>query len=320
MWRIVIILVCFSIFKDKSFAQVIDYTSTFKSHENKLLRLHFDNDYFTQTDRYYSDGLTLEFLHPILKKSPLNHLLIKSKVSECRYGIAFSAFYYTPTDFLTQTILYGDRPFCGNITLSNFITSTDTIRKRMITSIITLGIIGQGAGGKETQTSVHRWLNNLLPEGWDNQIRNDIILNYQINYEKRIWANRNNFLLNACTEITAGTHTNKIKTGLNFMIGKFNNPYESISHVKKKFRWHLYGRCQPALVIYDATLQGGMFDTKSPYIISADQIKRFTAQGDYGIVMTIKKIYLEYCQSILTKEFNTGKYHRWGGIRIGMSW
>lgn len=319
MWRIAIILICFCSFKNKSFAQVIDYSSTFKSHDNKLLRLHFDNDYFTQTDRYYTDGLTLEFLHPILKKSPFNYLLLKSRGSEYRYGIAFSIFCYTPTSISTENILYGDRPFCGNITFSNFITSKDTIKQRLITSIITLGIIGQGAGAKETQTSVHRLLNNILPVGWNNQIRNDIILTYQLNYEKRICQSRNNFLLNGCSEIIAGTHNDKIKAGLNFMFGNFKDPYRSSQYTKKKIHWYLYGKCQPALVLYDATLQGGMFDKKSPYTIAADQIKRLTAQGDYGIVMTIKKIYLEYCQSILTKEFNTGKYHRWGGIRIGVS-
>jgi hypothetical protein len=160
----------------------------------------------------------------------------------------------------------------------------------------------------------------VLPEGWDNQIRNDLILNYQINYEKKIYGRKNNFLLNACSEIIAGTHTNKIKAGLNFMWGNFNNPNENMSFPKKKIQWYLYGRCQPGLVIYDATLQGGMFNKKNPYTIPANQIKRFTLQGDYGIVMTIKKIYLEYCQSIITKEFQTGKYHRWGGIRVGVCW
>lgn len=58
-----------------AYSQVIDYTSTFKSQSNKLLRLHFDNDYFTKTDKYYTEGITLEFLHPSLKESPINFFI-----------------------------------------------------------------------------------------------------------------------------------------------------------------------------------------------------------------------------------------------------
>ncbi len=176
-----------------------------------------------------------------------------------------------------------------------------------------------GAGAEEIQIKVHQWLNNILPVGWDNQIRNDFILNYKIKYEKQITASRNNFLLNGCAEISAGTHTNNLKAGLNFMFGNYINPYCKSEDSKKKIQYYLYGKCQPALVIYDATLLGGMFNKNNPYTIAANEIKRLTIQGDYGIVMVIKKIYLEYCQSILTKEFNTGKYHRWGGVRIGVS-
>lgn len=318
MRRVAFIFSVLFILNKISFSQLIDYYSTFKSHSNKLFRLHFDNDYFTKTDRYYTNGITLEFLHPVLKKSPLNCLLIKSTLSEYKYGLVFSIFCYTPTSVTTQNILYGDRPFCGNITLSSFISSKDTLKQRLITSVMTVGIIGQGAGGKETQTGIHRLLNNILPEGWDNQIRNDVILNYKLNYEKKLlWAG-NHFLLNACGEINAGTHSDNIKAGINFMTGKFIDPYESKVKLTKKINWYFYARCQTALIIYDATLQGGLFDKKSPYTIPSAEINRFTLQSDYGLVMIFKKIYLEYCQSFLTKEFNTGKNHRWGGIRIGV--
>ena len=57
-------------------------------------------------------------------------------------------------------------------------------------------------------------------------------------------------------------------------------------------------------------MQGGLFNRSSPYTIAADAINRFSFQADYGLVINYKKIYLEYCQSILTKEFNTGHFHR----------
>ena len=127
-------------------------------------------------------------------------------------------------------------------------------------------------------------------------------------------------LLNIASDIKLGTHTDNLKAGFNFMAGNFNDPYQPayITHNKrKKIRYYLYGQVQPGIMFYDATLQGGLFNRSSPYTIPASEIKHFTIQADYGIVMSFRKIYLEYRQSILTKEFSTGHYHRWGGISIG---
>ena len=104
------------------------------------------------------------------------------------------------------------------------------------------------------------------------------------------------------------------------MAGNFTDPYKSNNRTKKeikKFRYYLYGQTETSIIGYDASLQGGLFNHSSPYTISSGNITRVTFQGDYGIVVSFRKIYLEYCQSYLTKEFSTGKFHRWGGIRIG---
>ena len=124
------------------------------------------------------------------------------------------------------------------------------------------------------------------------------------------------------SDIKVGTHTDRLKAGLNFMAGSFEKPYETMSSTKtnrKKFRYYLYGQIQPGFTVYDASMQGGIFNHSSPYTIAASDINRVTVQGDYGIVVNFRKIYLEYCQSILSKEFSTGHYHRWGGFRLGIN-
>ena len=302
-------------------AQVIDCVASFRETGDKLLRLHVDNDYFTTTDCYYTYGITLEWVQPVLKASPLNVLLLKPAHAVYRYGIALAYFCYTPRSLSSNDILYGDRPFSGNLVLSSFLTARDAHRGRRISSILALGIIGQCAGGKESQQLVHRLTDNEDPCGWQYQIRNDLILNYQVNYEKRLTASSRSFLLSLCSELRVGTHTDKLKAGLSFMAGKFDDPYcdGSDRRPDKKIRCHLYGQVQPALVLYDATLQGGLFHKNNPYTLPASAIRRLTLQADYGIVFTVKRLYLEYCQSFLSPEFSGGFSHRWGGIRIGIS-
>ncbi|WP_374759086.1 hypothetical protein [Dyadobacter chenwenxiniae] len=44
-----------------------------------------------------------------------------------------------------------------------------------------------------------------------------------------------------------------------------------------------------------------------------------TFQDNFGLVVQCWRIYLEYYQSFLTKEFHTGMEHRWGGVKVGIA-
>jgi lipid A 3-O-deacylase len=301
-------------------AQVIDNVSTIKNiNSDKYFRFNYDNDYFTATDEYYTQGILLELIHPNLQLNPFNKLLFKSKENSNKYGIRIDSYGYTATSISTHAIRYGDRPFCGNLSLSFFIISVDSAKKQRISTTLTAGVMGSKAGGKEMQVKIHTWLKNIIPVGWEYQIANDLILNYQLNYEKELMNYKDLFLINSNSELKIGTHDDKIKTGINFMLGRFNNPYLSVNKMNKnKFNYHFYGQLLTGFTAYDATLQGGLFNRNSPYTIAAKDITRFTLQGDFGVSLNFKKLYLEYTQSFISKEFKTGYLHRYGGVRIGV--
>lgn len=298
-------------------AQVVDNTAAFtKINSNAWFRFHYDNDFFTATDDYYTQGITLEFAHPVLKQNPLNKLLIQPGNSTFQYGIRADHYGYTPSTIRSDDILYGDRPFCSNFSISAFLLATDTLRRRRISTALVIGIMGPAAGSEGMQKTIHRWLDNIPPLGWQHQIRNDLILNYQVDYEHGILKNGNWLLVNASAGARFGTHTNRIRVGMNAMVGWFDDPYRTAAKAKKWYSY-LYARGQPGFNIYDAALQGGMFNRRSPYVIASDELTRLTFQGDFGFVLGAGKLWLEYCQSVITKEFDTGSTHRWGGIRIG---
>lgn len=301
-------------------AQVIDNVSTIKNiNSDKYFRFNYDNDYFTATDEYYTQGILLELIHPKLALNPFNYLLIKPKQNDFKYGVRFDHYGYTATSISTHSIRYGDRPFCGNLSVSSFVIALDSAKKRRISSTFTVGVMGSKAGGKEMQVQIHTWLKNIIPVGWEYQIGNDLILDYQINYEKKLVNYNDLFLINSNSELKIGTHTDRIKTGINFMLGRFHNPYLPVNKSEKKtFNYHLYGQLLTGFTAYDATLQGGIFNRNSPYTIAAKDITRLTLQGDFGISLNFKKLYLEYTQSFITKEFKTGYLHRYGGVRIGV--
>ncbi|WP_462250213.1 lipid A deacylase LpxR family protein [Ferruginibacter sp.] len=301
-------------------AQLIDNSATFrKINHNSYFRFHYDNDYFTKTDEYYTQGITLDYVHPLIKKFPLAKLLWKPYKSAPQYGVTFNLFGYTPTSILSDSILYGDRPFNANISLKTFLIQVDEVRQQQISTAFSIGIMGPYALGYQIQDNIHRWLKNPLPHGWQYQTKNDIIINYQINYEKQLVSAGNNFLLNATAEGRAGTLNNKLSGGFNFMAGRFNKRFLPVSYKKRKAEYYFYAQNRVNFIGYDASMQGGLFTRKNPYTIAAGDVNRITFQADAGIIVNFKKLYLSYTQSILTKEFRTGKYHRWGGVSVGFA-
>lgn len=307
-------------------AQVLDNSASFSSVKaDKYFRIYYDNDYFTATDEYYTQGINLEFVHPALKKFPVSKLLVRKRTGIVKYGLAIEHNAYTPTSIGHNEILYGDRPFAACLFLKTFATSIDSGKQLRLSSSFSAGVIGPYAFGENMQRSIHRWLDNVQPLGWQNQIQNDVILNYEINFEKKILSWQNLFLLNINGNARLGTLSDKAGGGLTFLFGSFNSPFSEStiptgkSWFAKHFDLYLYGQPQIFLIGYDATLQGGLFNKSSPYIIDANDITRITLQNKFGVVIGIGKVYLEYYQAILTKEFITGTFHRWGGVRAGLS-
>ena len=301
-------------------AQLVDNSSTFRNiNHNSYFRFHYDNDYFTKTDEYYTQGITFEYVHPAIQKFLLAKLLWKPYTSNPQYGITLNIFGYTPTSIRSDNILYGDRPFNSNISLKTFLIQADEVHKQQFSSAFSIGVMGPAALGYQIQDNIHRWLKNTVPHGWQYQIQNDIILNYQLNYEKQLLDAGNIFLLNTTAEARAGTLNDKVSGGFNFMAGRFNKRFLPVSYKKRKAEYYFYAQSRLNFIGYDASMQGGLFNRNNPYIIAANDITRVTFQADAGVIINLKKLYLSYTQSLLTKEFSTGKYHRWGGVSVGFA-
>ena len=301
-------------------AQRIYTHTTFRSlPDQSYTRFHYDNDFFTKYDQYYSQGITLEVSHPVLKKNPINYLLLTPFNTKAQYGLTFNIFGFTPKSILSNTILYGDRPFDANLSLQTTVTQRDALQKQSISTSLSIGVMGAAAKGYQIQYNIHKWLNNPLPKGWQHQIKNDVILNYQLNYEKQIAAYKHNLLLNVVGECRVGTLNNNLAAGFVVMAGSFNPRYVAINKNTRKKEIYFYLQNKVNTVAYDASLQGGLFNKNSPYTIPNNDIKRITFQADAGVVVNLRKLYLSYTQSFITKEFATGSNHRWGGISVGVA-
>ncbi len=299
-------------------AQRISNTAIYRNvSSTRYFRIHYENDYFSTTDLYYTQGINLEYVNPTIGNFFTSKLLVRSASKEVKFGIALEHEGFTPTSISHPEILVGDRPFASCLFVKTFSTTNDSVRRVRVSSSLGVGAIGPIAHGKEMQETIHRWINDTQPLGWDNQIQNDLILNYELEYERGLFAPSYYFSLLGKVGARAGTLNTKAFTGLIMMAGLFDDPFSHFSKQKRKNQVYLYAEPLMNIVAYDATLQGGLFNKSSPYTISSNEITRLVFQGNVGIVFKTSALQLEYFQSYLTKEFKTGGTHLWGGIRIG---
>lgn len=299
-------------------AQVIDNTFAYKHIYNKesYVRFNYDNDYFTARDHYYTQGLHLEIVSPALTRSFLKYLFPRFKNGYSKVGLGIEHDAYTPTSIQSTAILYGDRPFAAALMLKPFSISTDNAKQKL-SGILSLGVLGPSAGGKEMQTTIHEKTGNIIPKGWEYQIHNDVVINYQLGYERMLFMAGDNLLLNTDAQVRLGTLSDQLSIGATVMAGLLESPFTQ-NRPSKKLHLYFYYRPSVQFVAYDATLQGGLFNDGSPYTISASNISRFTFSNRAGIAFNYRALSLEYFQVLMTKEFETGKLHRYGGIEVAV--
>jgi len=298
--------------------QPIDNTASARTISGSTYtRFYYDNDFFTSTDGNYSQGINLEVVNSGLRKFPLSKLLVSIGSGMKKYGIALEHLAYTPTSIRHEEIIYGDRPFAACFYFKTFKLSVDTIRNILFSTTINAGVIGKIAGGEWMQKTIHRNLNNIEPLGWDNQVKNDVILNYDITFEKALMPYRKGIMFSSISKLSLGTLRDNFGTGFSVMAGKFDNPFFTITHSGNDFQCKLYSSALITLIGYDASFQGGLFNNDSPYTIAAKDISRLVLSSEAGITIQFKKLSAEYVQKIISKEFKTGEFHRWGGIRLG---
>ena len=277
------------------------------------ISLHYQNDAFGKTDYYYSQGVQLAVSLPALKK-PLSKLLLHFKDQTNLYGLALEHDAYTPTSILSDSILYGDRPYAASFMSQAYSFSVNTDRHERLSTILSLGIIGPAAGGYEIQAGIHRNTGNDIPHGWQYQVQNDVILNYGIEYERSLFHFSRFAYLDAVGGGNIGTYSDKLFAGLDFKTGMLNHPLFFVEQDGLQVSFE--DRATVQVIGYDATLQGGIFNHNNPYTIPAASMERMTFKNTLSVSIGFQRITASGNFTWLSREFETGLAHKWGGIAV----
>ncbi len=282
---------------------------------NRYFSFNYDNDFFSATDRYYTQGVYIDLILPVFSKSPVSKILIKAgKNSQNYFGLMARQDCFTPGSIRYDTLNYLDRPFAATMYLSQYLISINSEKKRRINSKLDLGIIGPCAVCDEEQKGIHRALVNIQPLGWENQLSTDYILTYGLGIEQGLFTSKY-FEAMALGDLRAGTIYDDLSLGLmvrtGFMAGYFEQLGIIKNATKNKFQCYVFAKGKTKFVGYNATVQGGLFD-KDIHSLPDASINRYVLQGTYGIVVAFKRFSAEYTKVVQSPEFERGRYHGWG--------
>lgn len=126
-----------------------------------------ENDAIYQTDLNYTHGTRLAYQ---------NDGAVTDDQSVSYRGWAVAQNLYAPADIEQTNHVAGDRRYCawlvGGPTWLNWQGWRSRYRE------LDVGVVGPWALGREAQTTVHRWVGDHLPQGWDDQCRNAPVISF----------------------------------------------------------------------------------------------------------------------------------------------
>jgi len=287
----------------------------------RRLAFTYANDFFFGTDYYFTQGLTFDWASPALARSPANYLLPAGPAGSVRtHGVALRYDGFTPLSITDARIRVGDRPYAAYFYASLYRTSNQATQRRRLTTALEIGYIGPAAGGKLVQTKLHELTSNPTPRGWDYQIRGDAVLGYRVLLEQRLLAAGRAAELIGRAEASLSTLYTYAGAGLHLRVGRFT-PYfanPDLPGYAGPRRWQCYAEATLSgqAVGYDATLQGGLLNRSSPYVLAAHDVRRAVLHGTAGLGLAHGGLYFTATAGYVGPEFDGGRPHRWGVLGL----
>lgn len=148
------------------------------------LSIYLENDLFAGTDRQYTSGVKLgwssadlasygdsPYASPFL---PVFNLLphINGKAYQKNLVFALGQNIYTPDDTESLDVIKGDRPYAGWLYLGVGVVWKDAKVRNSL--VLNVGLIGSWSYAQEAQRLVHDLRGLGHPNGWDNQLHNEL--------------------------------------------------------------------------------------------------------------------------------------------------
>jgi hypothetical protein len=318
----VYLLIGFLVISQFVLGQRTETAIDFNRKTNRLV-IEIENDMLFKSDHYYTSGTAFSYLNKKMKYSPAQ-LILKSKNSK---AIQFSGFgleqrMFTPYSILNPDSITDDRPYSAYLLATNFSVLINPEKHLKISNELGIGIMGPAAAGEQTQSLVHQIIGSPIPIGWENQLNNTFLIDYQFRIEKGFFGDWTANHIVPFAKARVGTLTDRIGIGLLIKFGNVNKTlaeYAQPEKYKNRFMWQWVFEANLQGVFYDATLQGGLFSGDEAINLAKQDIISRQYQVRMGVKLYYKSFSFRYMVKFNSQDFISGVIHRYGGVNIGFS-
>ena len=289
-----------------------------KVDTDSTLTFAFENDLFSNEDNGYTNGARLSWLSsesdiPLWMETGMNQLPFFAHNGKKRYGFAIGQTMFAPDDLTVKQLITDDRPYAGFLYGSAGLTSDTGYRLDNLQ--LTLGIVGPSSLAAQTQDAVHKLTDSDDPQGWDNQLSDElgIILTYERKWRGIYEISPFGFAVDVTPHLGASVgnvHT-YASTGAVFRFGydlpadygppliRPALPGSDFFKPSKQFGWYLFGGFEGRAIARNIFLDGNTFEDSH----SVDK-KYFVGGLQAGAAVTLgEDIRIAYTHLFRTKEF-----------------
>lgn len=166
-----------------AFAILFSATSLF-AEDKSTLSLTLENDSYFGTDRYYTQGTRLQYMHRpnrlpgFIGAGLTNIATLGMSVGQTRIGFAISQELYTPSKLRPSAPILTDRPYAGHMHGSVIFRRSGPFEPVEWLHVqdeieVSLGIVGPESLAKDSQKWWHNMWGYVDPQGWGNQLETE---------------------------------------------------------------------------------------------------------------------------------------------------
>lgn len=152
----------------------------------EVFNLYYENDLFGGTDGNYTSGAKLSWVSanladyindPCLPKwvrqlNRFSQTLQPGAFESRNMVISLGQSIYTPTDQYRRDLITDDRPYAGWLYMAFAYNARND--RTMDTVEIDVGMVGPASLARQTQNAIHDWRDIDRFNGWDNQLKNEL--------------------------------------------------------------------------------------------------------------------------------------------------
>jgi lipid A 3-O-deacylase len=283
-----------------------------------------ENDFFFDTDQYYTAGEAFSYTHSRLKKTPAQLLMRSKDVNDFSFsGFGLEHRMFTPYSIVFPDSISNDRPYSSYIMITNFSVLIKPMQHLKMSTEIGIGILGPAASGEQIQYVIHQLIGSSRPIGWGNQLNNSFIIDYQFRIEKGFFTPwiANHFI--PIGEVRVGTLQNKLAIGLMIKFGnsiKYLSGINVVANKKNILVWDWVFEAKIQEVFFDATLQGGLMNgDEKDKTLNTRNVLSTQYHLRTGINIYYSGIFVRFMMNYNSNDFNAGDSHKYGSINFGFA-